>query len=82
MQKTKLDPTLIPLGERGHVLYLAETAWSADEVDDALHAARLWHVEHPADPLIPCVIRLLLNHRDRQSAEPIRIPDLPVPACA
>jgi hypothetical protein len=50
MQKTKLDPTLIPLGERGHVLDLAETAWSADEVDDALHAARLWHVEHPADP--------------------------------
>jgi hypothetical protein len=82
MQKTKLDPTLIPLGERGHVLYLAETAWSADEVDDALHAARLWHVEHPADPLIPCVIRLLLNHRDRQNAEPIRIPDSPMPAYA
>ena len=38
-----LDAELIPLGDRAHVLHLAETAWSSEEVEDALHAARLWH---------------------------------------
>lgn len=77
-----LDAELIPLGDRAHVLHLAETAWSSEEVEDALHAARLWHVEHPDDPVIPCVIRMLLHDREPHGAEEIRLPNSPVLAHA
>jgi hypothetical protein len=82
MQKMNLDATLIPLGERAHIFHLAEIAWSTEEVNDALHAARVWHVEHPDDPVIPCVIRMLLHHRQRHIAEEICLPHSPVLAHA
>lgn len=82
VQEMNLDARLIPLRERAHVLHLAEVAWSSEEVEEALHVARLWHVEHPADPVIPWVIWMLLHHRERHCAEEIRLPNSPVLALA